>query len=45
VRIFDRDVRCLDLPTLIRIKRAAGSPRDLEAIVKLEAIADELDRQ
>ena len=43
VRVFDRDVLCLDLPTLIRVKRAAGRPRDLEAIAELEAIADELD--
>jgi hypothetical protein len=44
VRVFDREVLCLDLPTLIRVKRAAGRPRDLEAIAELEAIADELDR-
>jgi hypothetical protein len=42
VRVFDRDVLCLDLPTLIRVKRAAGRPRDLEAIAELDAIADEL---
>jgi hypothetical protein len=44
VRIFGHDVLCLDLPTLIRVKRAAGRPRDLEALAELEAIADESDR-
>jgi hypothetical protein len=44
VHVFDRDVLCLDLPTLIRVKRAAGRPRDLEAIAELEALADEIDR-
>lgn len=44
IRIFDRDVLCLDLPTLIRTKRAAGRPRDLEVIAELEAIAEERQR-
>jgi hypothetical protein len=38
------DLLCLDLPMLFRVKRAAGRPRDLEALAELEAIADELDR-
>jgi hypothetical protein len=29
---------------MTRVKRAAGQPRDLEAIAELEAIADEIDR-
>jgi hypothetical protein len=41
VRIFGRDVLCLDLPTLIRTKRAAGRPRDFEAVAELEAIQEE----
>lgn len=34
-------VRCLDLDTLIHVKRAAGRPKDLEAIAELQAIRDE----
>jgi hypothetical protein len=30
--------KCIDLPTLIRIKEAAGRRKDLEAIVLLEEI-------
>ena len=32
---------CLSLEHLIRVKRAAGRPRDLEAIAELEAILEE----
>lgn len=41
VRLFDRDVQCLDLESLIRVKRAAGRPKDLEAVAELEALLDE----
>jgi hypothetical protein len=33
--------RCVDLPTLIRLKRAAGRPKDLEAISELELLLSE----
>ena len=33
--------RCIDLPTLIRIKRAAGRPKDFEAISELELLLSE----
>ena len=33
--------RCVSLELLIRLKRAAGRPRDLEAIAELEAILEE----
>jgi predicted nucleotidyltransferase len=32
---------CLDLDTLIRVKRAAGRPKDFEAIAELEALREE----
>ena len=41
VVLFGRRVRCLDLRTLIVVKRAAGRPKDLEAIAELEAIDEE----
>jgi hypothetical protein len=44
VRVFDRDVQVLDLDWLIRVKRAAGRPRDLEAIAELEALREERER-
>ena len=44
VRVFGQDTLVLDLPWLIRVKRAAGRPRDLEAIAELEALAEEIAR-
>ncbi len=41
VELFGLRCRCLDLETLIRVKRAAGRPRDLEAVAELEAILQE----
>jgi hypothetical protein len=40
------DARCLylGLETLIRVKRAAGRPKDLEVIAELEALREERDR-
>ena len=35
--------RCLDLPGLIRAKRAAGRPKDIEALAELEALLVERD--
>lgn len=45
LEFFGRPCKCLDLPTLIRVKRAAGRPRDLEAIAELEALLEERDRE
>jgi predicted nucleotidyltransferase len=44
VEILGLPVRCVDLETLIRLKKAAGRPKDLEAIAELEAIREELER-
>jgi predicted nucleotidyltransferase len=41
--VFGLEVRFVDLETLIRLKRAAGRPKDLERIAELEAIAEERD--
>lgn len=44
VEVFGVRCRCLSLDALIRVKRAAGRPKDLEAIAELEAILDEQGR-
>lgn len=44
VSVFGLDVFVVTLPTLILLKRAAGRPKDLEAIAELEAILEERDR-
>lgn len=44
VQLFGLRCLCLDLPTLIRAKVAAGRPKDLEAIAELEAIRAELEK-
>jgi hypothetical protein len=40
IRVFGVDCRCLTLDRLIEVKRAAGRPKDLEAIAELEAIRE-----
>lgn len=44
VTIFSLPCRCLDLETLIRVKRAAGRPKDLEALAELERLFEERRR-
>lgn len=44
VEFFGFRCRCLDLPTLIQTKRAAGRPKDLEALAELELILEEQER-
>lgn len=42
--VFGVECRCLRLDRLIAVKRAAGRPKDLEAIAELEAIREERER-
>ena len=41
---FSVTCRCVTLDRLIQLKRAAGRPKDLEAIAELQAILDERNR-
>ena len=41
VKAFDVEFKCVDLPTLINLKRAAGRPKDLESIAELQALLEE----
>lgn len=41
VTIFGRSCLCLGLKKLIEVKRAAGRPRDLQAVADLEALLEE----
>jgi hypothetical protein len=38
---FGRTERCLTLSKLIEVRRAAGRPKDFEAIAELEVLLDE----
>jgi predicted nucleotidyltransferase len=41
IQIYGLNCLCLQLGKLIQVKRAAGRPKDLEAIAELEAILEE----
>jgi hypothetical protein len=41
LEVFGVPARCLGLEKLIAVKRAAGRPRDLEAVAELEALWEE----
>jgi hypothetical protein len=45
ITIFGCDLQLLDLPWLVRVKRAAGRPKDLEVIAELEALQEVIDEQ
>lgn len=40
LELFGVSCRCLGLKRLIEVKRAAGRPKDLEAVAELEALLD-----
>jgi hypothetical protein len=42
--LFGLCCRCLGLDALIRVKRAAGRPKHVEAVAELEALAEERRR-
>ena len=44
IRVFGVDCLCVNLEALIRLKRAAGRRKDLEAIAELEVIREERER-
>jgi predicted nucleotidyltransferase len=44
MEIFGQRCRCLGLERLIAVKRAAGRPKDFEAIAELEALREEMER-
>lgn len=44
ITLFGIPCRCLNLERLIEVKRAAGRPKDLEAIAELEALREERDQ-
>ena len=43
LRVFGIECRCLNLDWLIRVKRAAGRPKDLEVLAELEALREEME--
>jgi hypothetical protein len=45
LNLFGVSCRCLALRRLIEVKRAAGRPRDLEAVAELEALLEMQERK
>jgi hypothetical protein len=45
ITLFGGTFLLLDLPWLIRVKRAAGRPKDLEVVAELEVLQEEIDAQ
>ena len=45
LQVFGVTCLCIDLETLIRVKRAAGRPKDFEVLAELEALREENARR
>jgi len=45
VEAFGIQFKCVDLPTLIRLKESAGRAKDLEAIAELRALFEERQKE
>jgi predicted nucleotidyltransferase len=45
LKLFGVSCRCLGLRRLIEVKRAAGRPRDLEAVAELESLLEEKSKR
>jgi hypothetical protein len=45
VDAFSVKFKCIDLPTLIKLKRAAGRPKDLESLAELQSLLEEEKNQ
>jgi hypothetical protein len=45
IEAFGIRFRCIDLPTLIRIKEAAGRRKDQEAIAELRVLLEEIEKK
>ncbi|HEY2679715.1 MAG TPA: hypothetical protein VGI59_00180 [Candidatus Udaeobacter sp.] len=45
VEAFGIRFKCIDLPTLIRIKEAAGRRKDQEAIAELRVLLEEMKKK
>ena len=44
IEAFDRTISILDLPSLIRAKRAAGRQKDLAVLPELESLLEALEQ-
>jgi len=45
IRVFETDIDVVTLSQLIRLKRAAGRPKDLEALAELQVLLEERRRE